>query len=152
MMHSRWLRPVYDPDELTRTVLRVASAIDSLALPPKFIAVRGVSGVSVGAAVSFYTKLPLVVIRKDDEQTHSSGTVQGLFGMRGRYVIVDDLVDTGATVRAIVRALEDDDDNENGLNELVAIILYAPYDMQSETTVRLPNGILMKAIVVDRED
>ncbi len=121
MKHSPWLRPVYDPEKLRDTVYRISCEIRELPTKPKFIAVRGVSGVSIGAAVSYYTSIPLVVVRKDSEQTHSNGTVQGLYELCGDYVIVDDLIDSGATVRAIARELKED----NGANNLLAIILYS---------------------------
>lgn len=121
MKHSPWLRPVYDPNKLRDTVYRIAKEIDNLDMRPKFIAVRGVSGVSIGAAVSYYTSIPLVVVRKDSEQTHSNGTVQGLYDLCGDYVIVDDLIDSGATVRAIARELSRD----NEANKPLAIILYS---------------------------
>ena len=150
MNHSGWLRPVYDPEELRDVVYSISDEINKLATRPAFIAVRGVSGVSVGAAVSFHASIPLVVVRKSDENTHSSGTVQGLDELHGSYVIVDDLIDSGATVRAIVNELESDCDNYNNSNEPIAVILYAPRDMQSQTgTIRLFNGSNLPIILAN---
>ena len=121
MRHSDWLRPVYDPAKLRDTVYRISCEIDKLSSRPKFIAARGISGVSIGAAVSYYTSIPLVVVRKDNQQTHSTGIVQGLDHLHGDYVIVDDLIDSGVTVRVIAKELMLDND----ANNLLAVILYS---------------------------
>lgn len=142
MRHSPWLRPVYDPEKLRDTVYHISCEICELPTKPKFIAVRGVSGVSIGAAVSYYTGIPLVVVRKDSEQTHSNGTVQGLYELCGDYVIVDDLIDSGTTVRAIARELRADSD----ANKPLAVILYS--DPRASSSIRIIDDAYIPVIAL----
>jgi len=65
------------------------------------IAVRGVSGMLVDVSISDRLDIPLIVVRKG-ETTHSSRYAEGIEHKRGlRYIIVDDCIDGGATVKAI---------------------------------------------------
>jgi orotate phosphoribosyltransferase-like protein len=63
-----------------------------------FVAVSGLSGISVAFAAKMLHDFPVVVVRKG-ESTHGS-QVEGNARM-GRYVVLDDLIDTGATVQRI---------------------------------------------------
>jgi hypothetical protein len=68
-----------------------------------FIAVSGVSGLVLGGLISQRFNRHLVVVRKQRESKHSSRIVEGLRGIEGigqmRYLIVDDFVSTGGTIR-----------------------------------------------------
>jgi adenine/guanine phosphoribosyltransferase-like PRPP-binding protein len=73
-----------------------------------FIAVRGCSGMLVGAPVSLALDKPLVVVRKPDEKSHQwGGCVVNVNRARGRYVFLDDMVSSGMTRDAVVEALAD---------------------------------------------
>jgi len=68
------------------------------------IAVRGVSGIVVGAPVALALGRPLVVIRKPTENAHSSRHVNtGQIG--AQYVFLDDFVASGATRKAVADAI-----------------------------------------------
>lgn len=89
--------------------------------PMKFdsIAVRGVSGLTFGSALAAYLNKKIAVVRKG-ETRHSEYMVESV-GTVGTYVIVDDLIDLGGTVNAIVDAIRD---TEPGA-ECCAIVLYS---------------------------
>lgn len=127
MNHPDWLKPIHDPRELRRVVNLIVSEIGKLNPKPQFIAVRGVSGTAIGGAVSLVSDLPLVVVRKTDDDSHAKhyGIAQGLRGNSGPYVIIDDLVDTGKTVKAIINAIDDDFDSDVNKRECIAVILYS---------------------------
>lgn len=66
------------------------------------IIVTGVSGLIFAASFNEYCGFPYVVVRKNDK-THSEFLVEGASEEYKRGVIVDDLVDSGATVKNIVK-------------------------------------------------
>jgi orotate phosphoribosyltransferase len=68
---------------------------------PTAIACSGVSGLLIAPAIADALGLDLIVVRKnDDEGTHSSCRVEGV--ACDNYLIVDDFVSTGATVKHIM--------------------------------------------------
>lgn len=65
------------------------------------VVVSGVSGLLVGPAVAHLLGKKIAVVRKrDDVNNHSCGKVEGYWGYK--YVIIDDFVASGRTVRFIV--------------------------------------------------
>lgn len=79
----------------------VASTIQRLNTIGDFdgIAVRGVSGLLVGAIVAHTLKKHLIVVRKE-VSTHASNKVETHIGV-GNYVIIDDMKASGLTIRTI---------------------------------------------------
>lgn len=67
------------------------------------VAVTGVSGISMGAIVAYEMNKSLVVVRKEKEESHSYYKIEG--PLEASYVIVDDLVASGATIKRIVEQL-----------------------------------------------
>ncbi len=103
------------------------------------IVVQGTSGVSIGFAALMLHDFPLVMVRKPDENSHGS-PVEGPRGHKvKRYIILDDFVDTGETVRRIVAKLNLLADNEGAARpECVGVLCYKrdeqvwrdmPYDL-----------------------
>jgi len=128
--HPNWLKPIHDPRELRRVVNLIVAEIGKLNPPPRFLAVRGTSGTAIGGAVSLVSDLPLVVVRKEEDDSHAKhyGTVQGMRGTGGYYVIVDDLVDSGNTVQVIASTVKRDHEQnpDSALRtECIAVILYS---------------------------
>lgn len=92
-------------------------------LRPDFIAVRGVSGMSIGYAAAALYDIPIVVCRKG-EQAHTSQQVHGDVKRAGRYVIVDDFVSSGETVNTIDMMVRRA--CLGGEPELLAVLCYVP--------------------------
>jgi hypothetical protein len=76
---------------------------------PDMIAVRGVSGMVIGAIVAERLGANLIVIRKPGESTHSSYPYAGEF-VGNSYVIIDDFIDTGDTVKQILAVMQHESD------------------------------------------
>lgn len=89
------------------------------------IVVQGTSGVSVGFAALMSHGFPLVMVRKPEENSHGS-PVEGPREHRvKRYIILDDFVDTGETVRRIAAKLNLLADNSGVVRpECVGVICY----------------------------
>ena len=128
MNHASWLRPLHDPFELRRVTNLIVAEIGKLNPRPSFIAVRGTSGTAIGGAVSLVSDLPMVIVRKETDNSHAKpwGDVQGLSGLSGPFVVVDDLVDSGATVTETVSAVMHAVSYDNKWKtECIAVLLYS---------------------------
>lgn len=73
----------------------------------KFDAVvgTGVSGVVFGSMLALVMSKDFVAVRKSSTSAHSSKRVEGLDG-RFKYIIIDDLIDSGATLKNIKKEME----------------------------------------------
>jgi len=69
------------------------------------IAFRGLSGALIAPIIAMQMGKSLLAVRKD-EKTHSIHKVEGDISAR-RYIIVDDFIATGSTVRAILKHVKD---------------------------------------------
>lgn len=71
------------------------------------IAVSGISGCTIGTLVSFLSKKPLIVVRKG-EKRNSSFDVESVLEkeQKGSYIVVDDLISSGNTMRRIVEYIK----------------------------------------------
>lgn len=97
----------YDPDQFRETVRAVASVLPRIMreLDADTVVVTGKSGVSVAFAASMLIDFPLVVVRKPTENSHGRA-IEGPSGHEVRnYIILDDFVETGATVERTVDAM-----------------------------------------------
>lgn len=68
-----------------------------------FVAVTGQSGMSVAFAALMFYDFPLVVVRKG-ERTHGT-MIEGDAERVGRYIVVDDFISSGSTLRRINKEL-----------------------------------------------
>lgn len=101
----------------------VPAAVKTLrALKKKYkfdaIAFRGSSGAALAFPLSYFLKVPLIHVRKGKSH-YGGGPIEGTISSQ-RYVIVDDFVDSGRTVKTIVREIKKEMDAKP-----VAICLYA---------------------------
>ena len=87
------------------------------------IAFCGMSGALVAPAVAHELGLNLVMVRK--HKAHSASRVEGSRPIK-RYVIVDDLVARGTTVRRILREVEEFSPGA----EPAALVLYTEREME----------------------
>lgn len=92
---------------LRETAQAIAARLPTLMaeLDAGTIVVTGKSGVSLGFAVAMLLDFPLVVVRKSGEASHGSD-VEGPNGhIVGRYIVLDDFVQSGTTIRTIADKL-----------------------------------------------
>ena len=68
------------------------------------LAFRGVSGAIIAPVLALELRKSIIVVRKTAEKSHLGRTVQGDNNAR-RYIIVDDFIDSGATVQTIVKEI-----------------------------------------------
>lgn len=71
-----------------------------------YIVVTGVSGIVIGSIVAHLSGKRLVVVRKEDEKSHADHRIEGFpVNTRMSFVILDDFVDSGATLNRIAEVL-----------------------------------------------
>lgn len=91
------------------------------------VVVHGNSGVSCGFAALMYANFPLILLRKDNDNSHGS-PIEGPSGHNVlRYLILDDFIDTGATMERIkdkIVALAVQSGGGLPTPECVGIVLY----------------------------
>lgn len=102
MSHAYYLQNLFNPEILTKTVNELSKQInkDKERLEIVGIAYTGISG-SLAVAISFKTGLPLICIRKDISNSHSTHSVEFKEGLKGNCIVIDDLIASGDTIRRI---------------------------------------------------
>lgn len=70
------------------------------------IAFTGSSGAALAFPLSYLLKIPLVHVRKGRSH-YGSGEIEGTISTK-KYLIVDDFIDRGNTVKRIIKKIEDE--------------------------------------------
>lgn len=116
-VHSH-IRMLMHPDSLKQAIDRSTAKVRQIALLTRVdaIAVRGISGAAVGFAVASNVGLPVILVRKEVDDSHSRAAKDGgLVESTGslevenntiRYVIVDDFIENGGTITNIVNSIK----------------------------------------------
>lgn len=76
------------------------------------IAFRGMSGALVGSIISHEMGIPFAVIRKEKDSTHSESAIDGPLEI-GNYIIIDDFISSGTTIRMIINTIRYGESQEN---------------------------------------
>ena len=93
-LKSGYMNPAWRPDEVVRHARKALALIDY-----DTIVVTGISGALVGMILAKRLGKRLLVVRKNNDGTHSSLPVEGELGER--WVFVDDFVNSGHTRRHV---------------------------------------------------
>jgi hypothetical protein len=89
-------------DDIPETVRKAEEDLRPFKHRFDFIAVTGMSGVLIGSPAAIRLRRPLVVLRKENDSSHSWG--QDLINSdaaKGRYIILDDFIAGGSTYRRL---------------------------------------------------
>lgn len=131
MIRSDYLRPLFDPKKLENILDKITVAIDSVLgfdnFPDFSFAVKGYSSALVSPLVAMAFSSPIILVREKefDRISHSSLKVEGDDSVR-KYIIVDDCLITGNTIKEIVRSL----DEFQPKARLIGVVLYGENDKQ----------------------
>ena len=83
------------------------------------IAFTGSSGAALAFPLSFFLKIPLIHVRKGQSH-YGTGRIEGTISSK-KYLIVDDFIDRGNTMKRIMKSIADEIGEES---KPVAIFLY----------------------------
>lgn len=123
---SLYLKTIFNPNVFPLTVKNTVAKARALHKKHGFdtIAFSGISGASMAFILASRLKLPLLNIRKMDENSHyvkQMGTlIEGNTGA-SKYMIVDDFISSGDTVNHIIATIK----REMPFAECVAILMFA---------------------------
>ena len=103
--HTGYLRHVCSTsDELRKTIALAIRRIKKSGVEFDAIACRGTSGLAIAPIICYKLNKQLIIVRKpkEDESSHTSEKVEGLPKEGVKYIVVDDLISSGNTMRAII--------------------------------------------------
>ena len=103
---SSYLYNPLDGEKLHKMTKLIVSYIKSLKLDFDAVAFRGVSGALVAPSVASSLGKPLICVRKESEKTHTHYQVEGYLCDNCTYIIIDDLIDSGSTIKEIVKKIK----------------------------------------------
>jgi len=107
-----------------------------------FIAFRGYSGALIASLVASSLSKPLTLIRKRGDRSHSTyghshgeyveydNSMTDVFFCEGRYIIIDDFIDTGETLLKIKKAID-----KESVNRVVCVGVFL-YNNGSSTSFK----------------
>lgn len=98
-----YLRPFLDGKKLDSLVTKSETILKKVDF--NTIAVRGNSGMLLGIPLAIKMKKKLIIIRKSVKDSHSDDLVEG-WGSKQKILLVDDFIQTGATIKAMIRNIE----------------------------------------------
>lgn len=148
--HASWLSALVNPERMTLVVNWLVSSIEAdrkAGIKIDAIAVRGISGAVIGGAVSLVTNLPLIIVRKQNDDSHSSYRVEyGDGALVKNYCFIDDLVSSGKTLDIT----QDDIANEFRLDRFAepqcsVVYLYADVE-HANANANTVRGIPCRAV------
>jgi adenine/guanine phosphoribosyltransferase-like PRPP-binding protein len=138
-IRSSYLSPIFNPDSLKITVDSLVR--QTILLKEKYgfdtIVFSGTSGTSMGFLLSHLLDIPVLCIRKKNDSSHYSnwrGPLEGNIGLE-RYLIVDDFISSGDTVRYIM----DEIHREVPKAKCVALLMYTQYDADGDRAYFRPR-------------
>jgi len=99
---TEYLQDLFSARRLRRSIELAAKALSTLQFDA--IAFRGMSGALIASALSYRIGKPLIMVRKHEITSHSMGRVEG-YKHAKTYVVVDDFISSGATVKEIQREI-----------------------------------------------
>lgn len=126
---SDYLAPLFQPDLFTKKVNSMVRLIRSSNIKFKAIAFTGMSGSMIGPAIAARLKKDMILIRKGSDDCHTSKEVEGRKDIKS-YIIIDDRIVTGNTVKSIVNGVSSFTKNQA---KLMGVFLYHhPYDLNEK--------------------
>jgi phosphoribosylpyrophosphate synthetase len=102
---TEYLHGIYNPNHLTSTVDKAVEKTYEIMVSNSFdtIVFTGNSGAALAYTLAYKLGLPLLCVRKQDNSHYlrRSNLLEGNVST-SRYIIVDDFIDTGTTVKHVV--------------------------------------------------
>ena len=109
MAHAGYLTNVFVQANLKITVEKTLKELEPLKDSFDSIAFRGLSGGLIASIICYQMKKGMVAVRKDKkiEASHSQNKVESETDNIGRFIILDDQISSGTTVREMLKAITD---------------------------------------------
>lgn len=115
------------PPVMTKRFMEAASVVGKAHKKHKFdaIAFTGSSGASLGFVLGIAMGIPVIYVRKKEEKTHGNVIESNTRGNIRKYIIVDDFICTGNSIRRVIDQI-DQFSTKDGMKapQCVGIYLY----------------------------
>ena len=142
----------YTPESVRKYAKQAAEAIPRMMAETNAdaIVVSGNSGISIGHAALMLIEFPLVLVRKHKDNSHGSAVEGPLNHELRKFLILDDFVSSGATVRNICDMLYSRAiwSNASSVPECVGVLEYtldwAEGNQHGVVSWRSPSDILIR--------
>lgn len=122
MIQTDYLLPVFDANERRTLITQISAILSPIDNPHDYTLVGcGLSGVMLLPLLSHETGINCTIVRKKSDRRHSKWIVEG-YTEFSRYIIIDDLIESGKTIKYIKKNI-----NLAGANlpaKMEGIILY----------------------------
>ena len=143
-IESCYLHKIYEPNQFKKTVDETIKTVVALNKEKKInaIAFTGTSGAALAYPVSYATGIPLLCVRKSIKDNHYREKLEG-YTRPKNYIIIDDCVCTGATVKKMVKAIS----TYSPKSKFSALVLYAD---RYDDIERLEKAVKTKVKIVGR--
>ena len=126
-IQSDYLNRVYEVKLFVKVVDQAVKTLTAFRKKNHFdaIAFTGTSGAALAYPLSIKMKVPLICVRKSVKDNHYGSKLEGCTNAR-TYIIVDDFIASGSTMKKIQKAVKDHT-GEYGADpaKLVGVYLYA---------------------------
>jgi len=139
-IRSSYLYDAFNVTIMRRMVSGLVKLIKESEIEYDSIACRGVSGLMIASPVALRLNKPLIVIRKGTSNCHSSIAVEGYLSPDLRYIIIDDFISSGNTIKEIIKEIEDyyierrKYWEQGGKPDCKGLFLYRPGDLPNYKT------------------
>lgn len=127
MVRSSFMTSVFDAGRREEAILNATVALSSLPLNNLTLVGTGLSGAMMLTLLSHHTKTPCTLVRKKNSSSHSNLEIEGEMDFDD-YVIIDDQIDTGATIEHITNVIK----SKNPRARLAGILLYECHNYDAE--------------------
>ena len=106
LVTAGYLSSALTPDKFRRILNKLARNIRNANITFDSIAFRGMSGTLVAPTIAFRLKKNPVLIRKECDGSHSGRSIEANSEVVD-YIIIDDLIESGTTIKRIVEAMDE---------------------------------------------
>lgn len=108
-----------------------------------YIVFTGISGASIAWPVCYKLKIPAIVVRKPGEKSHGY-PVEGVGANKcKKYIIIDDFISSGNTIRKIIDSIESNDyDVGKARAKCIGIFLHNSDNDKEEFHLSKPKQII----------
>lgn len=131
-----YLYPYLQGKNLKKIVQDSIDLLDHRKVRFDTVAVRGASGLLVGAPLAAATQSNVIIVRKDEERTHSDTKIEN-WGRNQQILLVDDFIESGNTIDQMYETIIEKCDSP----KIVGILLYAGTEPASDRrTYTHPDG------------
>lgn len=97
------IEPLLHHTYLRRRIPEIITCLDESGIKFETLVCRGQSGFGVATILSMHYSVPIFLCRKD--QSHDARAAVGY--LQNNFLVVDDFICTGETIKAIARTMED---------------------------------------------